>query len=180
MRLFALEMRRRRVTRKERGSFPRWLEAERAVAHAESSKGGCCRERCCFLAQQAGIYCAHPFHGKGLLNKTCWAGNVPALFVRVSLPCARVGGGAGAPAHLWTAPARCFSLPPSLPSQQEGLMVYLEIWEPEESSTVVGLSNCLSKTASRAAEPAATATLEPVPSQTLGFPSLRTLLLSIL
>lgn len=70
--------------------------------------------------------------------------------------------------------------PPSLPSQQEGLMVYLEIWEPEESSTVVGLSNCLSKTASRAAEPAATATLEPVPSQTLGFPSLRTLLLSIL
>lgn len=173
--LFALEMRRRRVTRKERGSFPRWLEAERAMAHAESSKGGCC-----FLAQQAGIYCAHPFHGKGLLNKTCWAGTAPVLFVGVSLPCTRVSSGAGAPAHLWTAPARCFSLPPSLPSRQEGLMVYLEIWEPEESSTVVGLSNCLSKTASRAAEPAATTMPEPVPSQALGFPSLRTLLLSTL
>lgn len=111
--LFTLEMRRQRedmVTRKERGSFPCWLEAEREAAHTDGSKGGCRQERCCFLAQQAGIYCAHPFPGKGLLNQTCWAGNVPVLFVRASLPCRGVSGSAWAPAHLWTAPLGCMSL----------------------------------------------------------------------
>ena len=107
--LFALEMRRQRedmVT-----SFPRWLEAERQAAHADGSKGGCRWERRCFLAQQAGIYCAHPFPEKGLLNKTCWAGNVRVLFVWVSLPCTQVSSSVWAATHLRTAPVRCIFLP---------------------------------------------------------------------
>lgn len=137
------------VTRKARGSLPCCLEAG-------GSKRRCRCKRCCFLAQQADICCAHSFPGKGLLNKTCWAGDLLALFMWV-----------WAPAPLRTGPVRCTSQA----SEQGDLVIILgdlEIWEPEESSGLVGSPRRFGKTAIRAAEPAAAAVPEPVPSQMLG------------
>lgn len=91
------------VMRKDRGRFSCWLEAEREVSLTDICKGEGHPEGCCFLAQQAGIYRAHPFSGKGLLDNT-WGASVQVFFVEVSLPCTRVSSSVWAPTHSWTAP----------------------------------------------------------------------------
>lgn len=95
------------------------------------------------------------------------------------VPCLSHGSAAvfWAPTYLWTAPEMHF--PPEQASKEVWWLSWgtsvcaFERWEPEQSSSQADPTNCLGKTASRAAEPAAATVPEPVPGQALGFQSHR-------